>query len=148
MKKLILATALSLGALTGCSALEHVGQYSRENPLVVNAATRQAVFRYIDAGETETDKSNRAKSVIDAVREVDAFLEGNPTASIGALLQVIDAQIKWDKLNPADRLLIKDIVTMVGMSLEDKLKAGLLSEDAVIGLRALFDTAITTAMLL
>lgn len=134
--------------LSACSVLNDVGRYAQDNPIIVDAATRQAVFRYIDAGETEADKSSRAKAVIDTVRDVDAFLQGNPTASVDGLLGVVEAQVKWGKLSVADRFLVQDILSLVRLNLENKQREGLLDPEAVIGVRALLETALQAALLL
>ena len=147
MKRIYLLLAL-LVSLAGCSILNDVGQYASDNPLIVNAAVRQAVFRYIDAGNSEAAKNARARGVIEVVQEVDTFLEGNPTASVSTLLAVAQEHIPWGNLEIADRLLVEDILAMVRLSLEQKQSEGLLDPDAVVGLRAILQTAVSTAALL
>lgn len=145
--KIVLVLLLAIAA-AACSVLDSIGTYANDNPLLVDAATRQAVYRYVDAGGTEAAKTNRAKHVVDAVVDLDGFLEGNPTASVSTLLAVIDSHVKWDELAVVDRLLVEDIMTLVKLSLEAKQEQGVLSDDAVVGIRALLRTAVQTASLL
>ncbi len=146
MKKLILTIFVTLVA--GCSVLNDIGRYAQENPIVVDAATRQAVFRYIDAGDTEVAKDKRARQVVTVIKNVDDFLQGNPTASTTTLLVVVESQIKWDKLALADRVLVQDVMSLVRLNLENKQREGLLDENAVIGIRAVLKTAQAAALLL
>lgn len=141
-------TLLLALSLASCSFLNDVGQYAQDNPIIVDAATRQAVFRYIDAGETEADKNSRAEAVVDTVRDVDSFLQGSPTSSVDTLLGVVEAQVKWGKLSTADRFLVQDILSLVRLNLENKQREGLLDPEAVIGIRALLETALQAALLL
>lgn len=147
MKKLFLALC-ALVVISGCQVFKSIGEYANENPIAVQIVTRQAVFRYIDAGDTQAAKDSRAASVMDVVQRADAFLEGNPVASVDTLLQVVDSAINWEGLSAADRLLVQDVMTLVALSLEQRQSEGLLDEDAVIGLRAILRTSVEAAELL
>ena len=59
-----------------------------------------------------------------------------------------ESQVKWDKLSPADRFLVQDILTLVRLNLENKQREGLLDPEAVVGIRALLETALQAALLL
>jgi hypothetical protein len=139
----ILAITLSAIVLSSCSVLVGSG-----NTVIVDIATRQAVFRYIDAGETEKDKDKRAGRVVDAVRVLDSFLGGNPTADTSTLLSVLEGHVKWDRLSAQDKFLVKDIIGLIRLSLERKQREGLLDPETVIVIRQLLNTAKTAAMLL
>lgn len=135
---------LALAMLVSCSLIDA----SSRNPIVVDIATRQAVYRYIDAADTEQGKIERAGDVVQRLRNVDAFLQGNPTSNISTLLDVLDAQIDWDSLSRADRILVQDIVALVKLNLEQKAKEEMLDQNAVIGLRNIIKIAISTASML
>lgn len=145
MKYIIL---LSIALLGACSVINEVGQYAKDNPIVVDAATRQAVFRYIDAAETEAGKAARAQDIIQRVRRVDARIEGNPSANVETLMSVISSEVEWDGLSIPDRMLVQDILTLVRLNLENKQREGMLHPDALVGIRAILQTAVSTAMLL
>lgn len=134
--------------LCGCSIFNAVGDYSSKNPVIIDIATRQAVYRYIDAAETEQAKIERAGDVVQRLRNVDAFLQGSPTASISTLLDVLNSQIEWDKLSRADKILVQDIVALVKLNLEQKAKEEMLDPDSIIGLRNIISIAISTASML
>lgn len=135
---------LALAMLVSCSLIDA----SSRNPILVDIATRQAVYRYIDAAETEQGKIERAGDVVQRLRNVDAFLQGNPTSSISTLLDVLESQIEWDSLSRADRILVQDIVSLVKLNLEQKAKEEMLDQNAVIGLRNIINIAISTASML
>lgn len=137
-------TAVTLALLllvSGCATLN-------TNPLLVDMAVRQAVLRYIDAGDSEADKHKRAAAVVAVVQKADSFLEGEPQADVSTLLLVVDHAINWDALSPADRMLLSDVMTLVKHALQEKQSEGILDGAALVGLRALFETAATTAALL
>lgn len=135
---------LALAMLVSCSLIDA----SSRNPILVDIATRQAVYRYIDAAETEQGKIERAGDVVQRLRNVDAFLQGNPASSISTLLDVLESQIEWDSLSRADRILVQDIVSLVKLNLEQKAKEEMLDQNAVIGLRNIINIAISTASML
>lgn len=141
MKNLLICLCVVLSA---CAVVDSVNN----NPVVVDIATRQAVYRYIDAAETEQGKIERAGDVVQRLRNVDAFLQGNPTSSISTLLDVLNSQIEWESLSMADRVLVQDIMSIVKLNLEQKAKEQILDQDAVIGLRNVINIAITTASML
>jgi len=140
---LLALLALACASLCGCAALKDPAA-----ALVADAATRQAVFRYIDSGDTEDAKSERARHVVEAVRKVDAFLEGNPRATAAGVIDVVRAYVDWDELAPADRLLVQDILALVELSLQNKQHEGLLDPQAVVSVRRMLNTAVTAAALL
>lgn len=139
---------LTMAFVTACSTIANIGEYANNNPVVIDIATRQAVYRYIDAAETEQGKADRAGDVVQRLRNVDAYLQGNPTASIETLLVVLEQQIDWESLSNADQILVLDIMTLVKANLESKANEQMLDADAIVGLRSIINIAITTASML
>ena len=64
------------------------------------------------------------------------------------LLAVIESEIRWDKLAISDALLLRDVMAVVRHNLQNRQSEGLLDADAVVGLRAVLNTARATAALL
>lgn len=145
MNKIIVVLLCVL--MAGCATTHKLVSYMQSNPLVVDMATKQAVFRYIDAGETDADKVARAGQVRDTLDKVEYFLEGNPTASSATLLLVVKANVDLDQLEPSDRLLVEDVFTIIESNIAKSEQAGLLSADAVIRIRVLIRTLVQTAEL-
>lgn len=144
--KTIIAMLVCL-LMTGCATTNKVISYMQSNPVVVNIATKQAVFRYINAGESDSDKVARSERVQAVLNKVEYFLEGNPTASSQTLLLVVKANVDLDKLEPADRLLVEDIFTVIESNMIKYEESGLLSNDAVIRIRVLIRTLLKAAEL-
>lgn len=138
--------AVFLCLITACSAIETVGDYLNENPVFASMAARQAVGRYIAAGDTLEDEKARAANVKERITRVLDFIDGNPETDVDGIMLVVDSVIDWDQLSPADRLLVQDVVLLVEQELRkhqrDKYQ---LSESASIAIKALFKTAVHTA---
>ena len=60
--KWFLAFTLLVCSIAGCSVIEDLGQTAADNQLVVDIAVRQAVFRYIDAGDTKAEQDAGSSS--------------------------------------------------------------------------------------
>lgn len=131
--------------MAGCATTHKLVSYMQSNPLVVNIAAKQAVFRYIDAGITHEAKIERAEQVREVLDKVEYFLEGNPTASSATLLLVVKSHIDLDQLSPSDRLLVEDVMTIIENNIITSEKAGLLGPDAVIRIRVLIRTLVRAA---
>ena len=142
---ILLLLAACLATLYGCSALN---DKIHDNGDVVDAAVRQAVFKYIDAGDTEAEKNKRAGAVMRAVQNVDKFLEGEPTASPEALIDAIESQIHWEKLTPTDTGIMVDVLMLIRHNLQNRQSEGQIDGDAIITLRSVLKTALTEAVAL
>ena len=135
MKNLILVAVLCL--FTACS--------TSENELLTSIAARQAVGRYIAAGDTLEEENRRAQSVIDKLDKVKALIDGNPKATSDQIILTIESNIDWASLEASDRVLVLDIVGFLKSELEAKYKEKEASEKALIAIKALFETAISAA---
>lgn len=134
--------------LSGCSTFETLGDYVRENPVFSSIVTRQAVARYIAAGDTQQDQQRRANNVNKTVSKVAAVLEGNPETTVDTLLITIDSAIDWSELSPADRILVTDIVMLVEAELRTyEVENEPVDSDAVIAIRGLFEVAKSAAQI-
>ena len=145
---LVAATIAAFLCLSACSVVQTLGDYVAENPVFASVATRQAVARYISAADTPEAQAERAKDVERRINKVTAFLDGNPTTTIDALMDAIDLAIDWDEMQPADRILVEDIVFLVEAELRQyEVENSPIEETALIAIRGLFEVAISAAQI-
>lgn len=148
--KIVFVSVLWAAFLTmssGCTTMSRLYSYTQENPVIVDLAVRQAVFRYIDAGATVQAKQDRAARVNEVVEQIEHFLEGNPTASAQTLWLIVKSNINMNTLTPADKLLVEDILTLVELNIERSSQEVILDEPVIIQVRVLLRTLIKTAAL-
>jgi hypothetical protein len=124
--------------LSGCAQLAAISDYVNENPLVADIATRQAVARYVEAGD---DTSTRAAGVVRVVGNLELFLDGNPQATVEALITVINSSINWDNLSISDRLLAEDLIAILVIKLDQVVSDGEMDAGELLGIRSLLVTA-------
>jgi hypothetical protein len=146
IKKPYIIIALVL-LVASCALVDDIGEYAQKNDFVVNLAVSQGVMRYIDSGDTEQDKQNRQDGVIRLVDTMEQYIDGNPSAVVGTIFEVLIARINWDAMSDADQSLVRDIIGLVELKLEEKQQDGVLSPDAIIGLKSLLQTARNAAQL-
>lgn len=140
--------AVFLCLFSACSTLNTLGDYVGENPLFASIATRTAVGHYIQVGDSIQDEIKRAEQIETRVTKASLFLEGNPKATVGELMNVIESSIDWKELNPLDQALVTDIMRLVEQELmKHQERQPDLKDSTRIALVALFDTAIDAARL-
>jgi len=145
---MFLLILFALGAF-GCSHLERLGDVLKDNQdVIVDAAVRQAVFKYVDAADTAAEKGQRAIRVAEVAKKVDKVLDADADVSTAAIMSVIDTHIDWTQVDDSDQALIKGILGAIESRLQQRQREGVVSEDAVIGLKHLLKTVIKTAQLL
>lgn len=143
----VLATAF-LFLNTGCSVVQTLGDYVQENPVFASVATRQAVARYIAAADTPEAQHQRAIDVDRRVNKVLLYLDGSPETTVDALMIAIDQAIDWDELQPADRILVADIVFLVEAELRQyEVEHSPIEESARIAIKGLFEVAVSAAQI-
>jgi len=151
MKSLMVCKAALIAVflcVSGCSTFETLGDYVRENPVFTSIATRQAVARYIAAGETEAEQSERGLNVSKTSDKVIAVLEGNPTTTVDTLLLTIDSAIDWGELSPPDRILVTDIIVLVESELRKyEVEYSPIDDNARVAIRGLFEVAKSAAQI-
>ena len=123
--------------LTACSVFEFI----EENPIGVRIVVRQSVAQYIENG----DILNRSQGVIDTVSRAESAIDGNPEAPVDILVEVVKNSINFDNMTVSDRLLINDMITVVGAKLRKEQDQGKLPADTLISIRGLLNTARMTA---
>ena len=140
MKAFILGFLLVL--ISGCSTLETLGDFVKENPFAASATFRYATAKYIDRGESAADSAARASQVVERASKVRAFIVDNPTITVSAVMQYLDATVNWSSLDLADRILVQDILRIVEADLSSHE-----TENPLINIRELLDTVISAALL-
>lgn len=141
---IVLACVLAF-SLTACGAIERVGQWLDENPVVAQVAVAQAVARFIAAGDSAEDIEKRKAGTIEVLNKTLSYLDGNPRSRVDAIFTVLNAHIDWDALSPPDRLLLLEVIRFVQSDLERKQETNQLSTDAALAIRALLYTALRAA---
>ena len=143
MKSFIIAIITIL--TVGCTTLETLGDYVSENELFTSIAARQAVGRYIAAGDTLEAENERAKQVQSILKKANEYLEGDPIATASGLFKVVNDSIAWDEIAISDRVLIQDILVLFKSELKDYELKNSIDEESRIAIRGLFNTAISAA---
>ncbi len=145
---LLLLPSILVAALGGCSFLNSVGGYVNEHQLVIDIAVRRAIFRYVDAGENEAERHRRAAAVVDVVRKVDRYLQGDPATGVDMLLLAVENEIRWEGLSLEDAATLREVVALIRANIQNQQTEGLLGGDTLVGLRSLLRTASNMAALL
>lgn len=143
MKNIIVCIVVLL--MVGCSTIETLGDYVSENELFTSIAARQAVGRYIAAGDTLESENERARDVESILTKANKYLDGNPIATTDGLFEVVNSSIKWDSISISDRILIQDILLLLKSELQEYELENNITDKSKIAIRSLFDTAISAA---
>ena len=138
----IVFIALVCWGISGCSTLETIGDYVKDNPIIASASFRYATAKYINRGDTEIERSKRSSQVIERVSKLKEFIVENPTITVSGVMQYLDETIDWGEMDLSDRILIQDILTIV--------KADLSVHEVsnpLVNIKELLDTVISAALL-
>ena len=141
----IVLVGVMVFCISACGAIERVGQWLDENPVVAQVAVTQAVARFIAAGESVDDVAERKAGAVAVLAKTLSYLDGNPRSRVDAIFNVLNAHIDWDGLSPPDRLLLIEVIRFVQTDLERKQESNQLSDDAALAIRALLETALRAA---
>ena len=136
MKKLLLIVG-TVAALSGCGTFETIGDYVKDNPVFASASFRYATAKYIG------DNPNRADQVIERGSKVLAFIDKNPTVTVSAVMQYLDAIIDWSSLDAADRMLVSDIISIVEADLSAQE-----TQNPLVNVREILDVIVSAATML
>lgn len=136
--------AVFFGLASACAPISVLGDYVSNNPLIASAAMRQSVAHYIAQGETIEAEHKRADDVIERGEKVRAMLAGDPKATKGEILKVVNRSIDWSSLSLADRALVIEILALLEHELA---KVEALDNKTRLTLSDLLTTAISAAQL-
>lgn len=121
MKRILTALAVLLASLTlpSCSTIS-------EHPALAQLAVQYAVVKVLD------NNPQHAPRVV----EIATFLEENAGATqattVLLLEQLVRAQINWDRLDAADKILVDALIVAVRQELVARLGDGPLTGDNVL----------------
>jgi hypothetical protein len=122
MIKILVLTLLL--TLSGCG----VSKWINENPYLSDVGSKQAVARYIEAGDTPEQEQARVQGVLAWVSVGELYLTGESATKAG-LVALLTQSVNWDGMSVADRLLIEDLVFAVGDSVDVEVPDAPLSDE-------------------
>jgi hypothetical protein len=141
--RLAIAAAFVAVLLCGaCAQLAGVSDWVNENPHTADLVISQSIARYIESSDDQPATAARVEATVATAIN---YLDGNPTATLDQLLQVVNDSINWDSLSISDRILVQDLIGLVQVQLVDIQVSGELSEDEKIGIRSMLNTIRRTA---
>ena len=105
MKRIMII--VSLAVLASCSLTEERPETAR---LIVQAATYQVI----------DGDASKAERVIEIATEVRSIAETDPHLTIAALVQSARELVRWDTLEPSERLLIEALLVELQYRLEER----------------------------
>lgn len=125
IKLFLIAAALTL--LAGCSLLDTVSD--DRNQLAVQYATAKV----IDGAPA------KAQRVADLVAEARDYVADGATVSIARLDSEARQRIDWQRLDPADRILVDAVLTSARERLQFEIGEGVLNAEQRLQLSAVLD---------
>ena len=133
-----LALALTSFGLTGCASLQ--GFFAKpEGTATAKVVVQVAVFNLI------TDKPEYKAPVLDIIKDVRTYIDGDPEARVDTIMVFVDQKIPWNKLSPQDALAIQSVLTLIEVNLYEKVQDKTLSPDLVLKVKTVIDWIETVA---
>jgi len=105
MRKTIMAALLALTLCAGCSFVE-------ERESQAELVTKYATLKVIKGDPARADR------VEDVASEVLRFVDNSTPSTVEALISFVRAEIRWDKLDEADALLVEALLIEVKYQLK------------------------------
>jgi hypothetical protein len=127
-----LICALTLAFTTACTSLQPVDGQSQEantQSLAAKSAIQYATIKAIEG------KSERAKRVVSITADLDSLVDGNTQASVDKVEQLVRDEVRWDKLDTADTLLVNNLINGVKVQLQKRIDEGVLDKDERVAVR-------------
>ncbi len=134
MRKLIMATAVAVFVLAGCAWLS-------EGNTDVKLVTQYAVLK---VAENDPAKAQRIEEI---ALEVQRYATGEALLTVDALIVAIRAEIRWDRLDAADALLVNALLDRLRTELVERLGADVLPEDLRLAVDVLCEWIVEAARL-
>ena len=130
--KILAVCLLSVMVLMACSTLQ-------SNDMRAQLAVTYAAEKII-----RTEPA-RAVRVLDEVEKARAYLISDEPVTIAALDRSVKSRINWEKLDPADRVLINAVLIEARERLEFEIGSGVLDEAQRVKVGAVLDWIAATA---
>lgn len=128
----ILASFLLATLMMGCAAIE-------TSPVTSALTVQYATLKYIG---DDTDKAQRVYTVASGMAET--IQDGNATLTL--LDQALRAEIRWERLDAADTLLLDTLLTQLQVELQSRISNGLLSPDDRVRLLKVAEWVMSAAL--
>lgn len=141
MQAAFIAVFLCLGVV-GCSTLETLGDFVKENPIKSSFAFRYATAKYIERKPTEEGQKIRSHEVATTTSKVLTFIDNNPRVSVDDVMDYLDKSIDWGSMDAADRMLVLDILTIAKSEL-----SAYETTNPLVNVRELLQTVLSAAMI-
>lgn len=119
---------LMLTGLSGCATLEKA-LGNPQGQATAKVVVQVAVFNLL------TDHPEYQKPLLDITGKVDAYLDGDPEAKVDIIMDLVNQQIKWDKLSPRDALTIQSVLAVVDINLRQQIDNQTLPADVKLKVR-------------
>lgn len=114
--------------LSGCQSLQ-------ENKSIVFLGLDQATLRVIERAD---DRRHYAERIVEIAGDARSFVDANETATVDAVIDIVRAQIKWEKLGLADRRLVEQLIVIASEEIKKRVDVGLIkNSDRVFVAQAL-----------
>lgn len=130
MKNLLLA--LTCLALSACSFVDE-----RED--TARLAVMYATIKVID------EDADRADRVIEITREVKGYASGEASLTVEGLIAEVRDQIRWDRLDAADELLVQALLIELRDRLKERFDGDYIPQDLAITVDKVADWVISAA---
>lgn len=105
--------AMAMVLFSGCSFVE-------DNPNTARLTTQYATAKVI-GGDSE-----RAARIVEITSQIKLTIAEDTSATIAALNTYVRGEIRWEKLEPEDTILIDAVLSNAVARLEEEVSAGLL----------------------
>lgn len=119
---------LCMVGLSGCSTLNGVFN-NPQGQATAKVVVQVAVFNLL------TDHPEYQQPLLEITGKVDAYLEGDPEAKVDIIMDLVNQQIKWDKLSPRDALTIQSVMAVVDINLRQQIDNKTLPSDVKLKVR-------------
>lgn len=140
MKNILLTAfiAVFLCLSSGCSTVQKLNDFVRDNSLLVSDTARIVTAKLIENGKPGGE-------IIERVSRVKSFISTTAAVTTSTAMQFLNAQIPWEKLAYSDKLLVQRLLTMIN---EDLLANEDSEPNQLVNLVELLDVVIETAQFL
>lgn len=126
----VLFAALFVG---GCAQLSKT---LNDNEVLSYIAVKNSTAQYIDkTAKTEAGKKAKASRVLAAANKAELFIDTNPTASIGTVVDVVKANANYGGLSIVDKMLIDDLLFIATRGIKEEQTEKSLPDNYVVDLK-------------
>lgn len=113
--------------LTGCATFQGILAAS-DNP-ILQRTIQYAVIRHMAANPGHQEEAVRV------IEEVRKAIDRPVLVSVGDLKQVAIAEIPWDKMHPADKFFLQELLKDIAAHIEVQVGDGVLDEEDKVRVR-------------